>query len=537
MSTSGYIPKDLHFDKQGRDKLISGISKISRAVKSTLGPRGKTVLVESPEHLRGMTITKDGVTVAASIFLDDPIENLAIQMMKDAAQRTANSAGDGTTTAIVLAEAFVKAGSEHITPNNNTTQVVRDVNEIVQDVVRTLTKDSKRITKKGLLNVAKISANNDSEVGQLIFDAYDKVGRDGIVTVEKSMSHKTYAEVTNGIKIDRGYTSNLFINNQKKDECILEDVKILVCDQEISNILQIESVLKPIIQNNEKLLIIADCGQNVVNTFAANVVRNNLKLCNIAPPSFGYKKNELMQDIAATVGAKYFSEQTGDDLSILRLEDLGFADKIIVGKTSSVLIKNAEPSEEMRTRIAELRVQQENTTDTVSRKFIDERIASLAGAIGCIYVGGNSDVEQKEKFDRVDDSVCAVRSALEEGIVAGGGIALYQIANSLENKNSDSLDYSTAYAIVRDALRTPIRQILINAGISPEDVLGVVDADNAENKNAGFDVKNERYGDMFKLGVIDPLKVTRNALLNASSVATTILSTNAIVTHKRVTNN
>ena len=226
-------------------------------------------------------------------------------------------------------------------------------------------------------------------------------------------------------------------------------------------------MLKPIIQNNEKLLIIADCGQNVVNTFAANVVRNNLKLCNIAPPSFGYKKNELMQDIAATVGAKYFSEQTGDDLSILRLEDLGFADKIIVGKTSSVLIKNAEPSDEMRTRIAEIRVQQENTTDTVSRKFIDERIASLAGAIGCIYVGGNSDVEQKEKFDRVDDSVCAVRSALEEGIVAGGGIALYQIASRLENKDSDSLDYSTAYAIVRDALRTPIRQILMNAGINP----------------------------------------------------------------------
>ena len=273
MSNQGYIPKDLHFDESGRQKLISGITKISKAVKSTLGPRGKTVLIESPDHLRGITVTKDGVTVAKSIYLNDPVENLAIQIMKDAAERTANSAGDGTTTAIVLAEGFVNAGQKYLTAQNNTTQVIRHVNIIVEDLVKKLTKNSKRITKKSLLNVAKISANNDSTIGKLIYDAYSKVGKDGIVTVEKSLNHETFAEVTNGIKIDRGYSSNLFINNQKKDECILEDVRVLVCDQEISNILQIESVLKPIIQNNEKLLVIADCGQNVINTFAANVVR------------------------------------------------------------------------------------------------------------------------------------------------------------------------------------------------------------------------------------------------------------------------
>ena len=531
MSKQGYIPKNLDFDSEGRKKLMSGIEKISKAVKSTLGPRGKTVIIETTDHLRGMTITKDGVTVARSIFLDDPVENIAIQIMKDASNRTANSAGDGTTTAIVLAEAFVKAGSKYVIPSNNTTQVVRHINTIVKDIVKHLEKNSKKITNSSLLDVAKISANNDAEIGKLIFDAYQKVGKDGIVTVERSQNHETYAEVTNGIKVDRGYSSNLFINNQKKDECILENVRVLVCDQDINNILQIESVLKPIIQKNETLLIIADCGTNVVNTLAANVVRNGLKLCNIPTPSFGYKKHELMQDIALTLGAKYLSEKTGDDLSTLSEHDLGKADKIIIGKSNSVLITNNEPGEELLNRIGELRVQKENTETPQERKFVDERIASLAGAIGCIYVGGNSDVEQKEKFDRVDDSVCAVRSALEEGIVPGAGLALYNASKIIKSDNDDA-DYNTACNIVREAIVQPLIQILENAGIKPENVLREIN-DNPK-KNYGFDVKNEKFGDLFKLGVIDPLKVTKNALINSSSVASTILSTNAIVTHARV---
>ena len=539
MSQQGYIPKDLHFNEEGRSKLISGISKISNAVKSTLGPRGKTVIIESADHLRGMTVTKDGVTVARSVFLDDPVENLAIQMMKEAANRTANSAGDGTTTAIVLAEAFVNAGEEFTDAFNNMTLVIHYIKKHIKSIVKDLEKHSKKISKNSLLDVATISANNDSEIGKIIHDAYKQVGNDGIVTVERSQNHETFAEVTNGIKIDRGYTSNLFINNHKKDECVLENVKVLVCDQEISNILQIESVLKPIIQNNETLLIIADCGINVVNTLAANVVRNGLKLCSIQCPSFGYKKHELMQDIAVTLGGKYISEKTGDDLSTLSIADLGHADKIIVGKTSTVLIKNEEPSEFMKIRISELREQQENTVDPVERKFIDERIASLAGAIGCIYVGGNSDVEQKEKFDRVDDSVCAVRSALEEGIVAGGGLALWNAVNRLKGLpahiNPEGHENEiAAYNIVCSALREPLLQILDNAGVNKEEIINRIGYDGLDKKNYGYDVKNEDYGDMFKMGVIDPLKVTKNALINASSVATTILSTNAIVTHARV---
>tara|TARA_R100000935_G_scaffold4543_1_gene10812 strand:+ start:1865 stop:3457 length:1593 start_codon:yes stop_codon:yes gene_type:complete len=526
---SNYIPKNLEFDDLGRNKLIQGITKISKAVKSTLGPRGKTVLIESPDHVGGMTITKDGVTVATSIFLEDPVENLAVQMLKDAARRTANSAGDGTTTAIVLTEALVKSGQTHINDDNNVTEVVKNINKFSKDVVNHLTKNSKKISKTRLLNVATISANNDKFLGKIISEAYNKVGKNGIVTIERSLNHETYATVTNGIKIDRGHTSNLFITNQKNDECILEDVLILVCDQEISNILQIETILKPVIQQNKKLLIIGACSPNVVNTLAANVVRNGLKLCNIIPPNFGYKQHELMQDIALSVGAKYFSEKTGDNLNLISMEDLGHADKVIAGKNQTVIIKDNQITGEIENRISELKEQQSNTEIVSDREFINERIASLSGAIGAIYVGGNSDVEQKEKYDRVEDAVCAVRSALEEGIVKGGGVALMECRPMLDllTKTHTNKDEISAIHILKHACYEPATQILTNAGKSIEDVYGMGSEFN------DYDVKNETRGDMFDMGIIDPLKVTKNAFINAVSVATTILTTNAIITHLR----
>jgi chaperonin GroEL len=529
---SNYIPKNLEFDQPGRNKLIKGITKISKAVKSTLGPRGKTVLIESPEHIGGMTITKDGVTVANSIFLDDPVENLAVQMLKDAARRTANSAGDGTTTAIVLTEAIIKAGESNLSKENNITEVVKSINQFSKIILKELKKNSRKITKARLLDVATISANNDKVLGKIIADAYSKVGKNGIVTVERSQNHETYATVTNGIKVDRGYTSNLFITNQKNDESVLEDVLVLVCDQEISNILQIESILKPIIQQNKKLLIIGPCSVNVVNTLAANVVRNGLKLCNIIPPQFGYKQHELMQDIALSVGAKYFSEKTGDDLSLLSMKDLGHADKIISGKSQTVIIKNNQITEEIEKRISDLKEQQENTELVTDKEFINERIASLSGSIGAIYVGGNSDVEQKEKYDRVEDAVCAVRSALEEGIVKGGGMALLNCQRKIEEvfmtKVND--DEKTAFLILSDAIEAPAVQILENAGKKYGDIYPHEDI----QKNEDYNVKTEKYGDFFKMGVIDPLKVTKTAFENAVSVATTILTTNAIITHARV---
>ena len=521
MQDQGYIPKDLSFDDEAREKLISGISKISNAVKSTLGPQGQTVLIESAEHTQGLTVTKDGVTVAKSVFLMDPIENLAVRMMKQASEKTANTAGDGTTTAIVLTEALVKAGVEHISGDDNIIQVVREIRTESDKLLGRIKDEAVKVTDEMLEDIATISANNDREIGGIIAKAYREVGHDGIVTVERSQTDKTFAEVTNGIKVDRGYTSPMFITDHRKDECIMEGVKILVCDTEITNILQIENILKPIINNGDKLLIIGNCSPNVINTLAANVQRNGLKFCNIQVPSFGYRSHELMQDIALSVGAKYFSESTGDDLSLIRSEDLGEADKIIVGKDNTIIIKDNEMSEEIKNRVTELREQQQLLTSKPERDFVNERIASLVGGIGCIQVGATSDIEQKEKYDRVDDSVCAVRSALQEGIVPGGGLLLHTLADEYKGD-------STANKILRDTLRAPLAQILKNAGLD-----SAVVYKKKLKKNEGYNVVTGEYGDMFEMGVVDPAKVTTQALSNAISVATTILTTNAIITHAR----
>lgn len=520
-------PKELHFDKQGREKLLEGITKMSKTVKSTLGPLGNTVMMESMNHTRGMIITKDGVTVAKEIEFEDPVENLAVKMMKEASDRTATSAGDGTTTAIVLTEAIIKEGMRLIDrePNINTSQLARDISKISENVIKSLDKSSKKVSGDTLRDVATISTNNDKDLGKMIADAYGDLGKDGKLTVENSKTEDTYIDITKGIKIDRGYSSKLFINNQRNDECILDDVHILMTDMEITNILQIEGVLKPIINQNKKLLIIGNCASNVTNTLAANVMQNNLKLCNIIPPSFGYKTNELMGDIALAVGAKYFSESQGDNIGMLSMDDLGHADKIVVGKNETIIIKESERTEDIQTRIEELKVQRDNNTNKNEKDFIDERISLLTGKVGVIYVGANSDIEQKEKYDRVEDAVCAVRSAIEEGILPGGGIALLRCAEDLGDGHASDVLYG--------ALIAPIQQILTNAGEDVKEIRDKVCSCADVPKNYGYDVKNKVYGDMYEMGVIDPAKVTKNALKNAVSVATTILSTNAIVTMKR----
>ena len=520
--SGGYSPKDLHFGKDGQSKLISGITKLSDAVKSTLGPMGNTVLIESPQHTHGITVTKDGVTVAKSIQLLDPVENLAVQMMKEAADRTASEAGDGTTTAIVLTEAIVKAGVELIKPKDNKTVILRDIVKGTEKIVASLKKKAQPVTDKKLLDVATISCNNDPEIGQIIADTYKAVGKNGIVTVEKSQTSETTFETTQGIKIDRGYSSHLFVNNHKKDECILEDVYVLVSDSDIGNILSIEQVLKPIIADNKKLLIVAPCSQNVINTLAANVMKNNLKLCTIIPPNFGYKRHELMHDIALSVGATYFSESTGDDLSLMTFKDLGRAAKIIVGKDNTVILKDSTHVDDklIDDRVKQLWEAHKITTKKIDKEFITSRIASLTGGVGVIHVGGNTDLEQKELYDRVDDAVCAVRSALVEGILPGGGIALWEAEEDMPKSET------IAYAILSKALQAPIFQILENAGSewSPYE---------AEKVGSGLDIKTGKTGDMIEMGIIDPVKVTRTALQNAVSVAVTILSTNAIVTMAR----
>jgi len=525
---SGYTPKDLQFDQQGRQKLINGVMKMARAVKSTLGPNGNTVLIESPNHTQGITVTKDGVTVARAVDLIDPVENLAVRMMKQAADKTATTAGDGTTTAIVLTEKLVLGGLERINDTHNRTQVLRHMVDISNDVVDKLKEKAKKVTNGMILDVASISANNDKEIGKIIADVYKEVGKNGIVTVEKSQTSDTYTETTKGLKFDRGYLSPLFINDQKRDECVLEDVMILVADIEMANVLQLENVLKPIISENKKLLIISPCSVNVVNTLAANVIKGNLKVCAVPPPSFGYKQHELMHDIAISVGATYFSEKTGDDLSLMNYGSLGHASKVIVGKDSTIIIKSdARVNKDIiDERVKQLWSAHAEAKRKADKDFLLERIASLTGGIGVIFVGGQTDIEQKELYDRVDDAVCAVRSALEEGILPGAGKALAEI--QLSEKQSDCKEEQVALKIMADALQAPLSQILENAGLCTTNIYN-----GSEELGYGYNVKTGEKGDLIKMGVIDPLKVTRSALQNAVSVATTILSTNAIITLAR----
>ena len=530
--------KNIQFGDDGRGKLLSGIRKMAGAVKSTLGPMGNTVLIESEGHTRGITVTKDGVTVAKSIKLRDAAEDLAVRIMREASERTATQAGDGTTTAIVLAEALIEAGTLHLKDGDiNKTEVLREMVELTRGAVERIRQQAKDVTDSTLRSVAVISANNDERIGSLIADAFIEVGDSGIVTVEMSQGSETTYSATNGIKVDRGYSTPLFVNHQKKDECILEDVYVLVSDAEITNILQIEGILKPIIQESKRLLIIAPCSANVTNTLAANVMKNGLKLCSIQPPSFGYKQHELMGDIALSVGATYFSEKTGDDLSLISFSDLGVASKVIVGRSETIIIKDDEHSREIDERVEQLRDALRLATSAGDRKHIESRIASLCGGIGVISVGGATDTEQKELYDRVDDAVCAVKSAMEEGILAGSGLTIFRLGMEMVAANEVfsrlSREAKTARRILGNAMQTPLMQICENAGKNDyfKDYIQTSNKMTATKRwGYGYNVKTGEYGNLIKMGVIDPAKVTRCALENAVSVAVTILSTNAIIT-------
>ena len=539
MNELGYSPKNLAFDSDARQRLVEGITKISKAVKSTLGPAGQTVLIESQNHTGGLTVTKDGVTVAKSIDLLDPIENLAVKMMKQAAEKTALDAGDGTTTSIVLAEAIVKELLDHMLNAGgdkmdiNKTELLKEVVAEAENYAKRLDDHSIKMTKQMVKDVATISCNNDKELGKIIADAYNKVGSSGIVTVEKGTGEKTYADITDGFKLDRGYSSGLFINNQERDECIFEDCKVLVCDAQIDNIFQIENVLKGVVKDQKKLLIIAPCSANMLNTLAANVSKNNLRVCVVQPPNFGWKQHELMQDIALSLGANYFSEKTGDDLSLITMDDLGRADKVVIGRSSSVIIKDPEINKlEISQKVDQLYLQHKSTKTKADKDHILTRIASLSGGIGVIYAGGITDIEQKEKYDRIDDAVCAVRAAMEEGILPGGGVALYNYSILPENFiENGSIEKNMAKAVLRSSLQSPYKQILENGGIRNTNPLPY-DKEKKFN-HVGYDVKRGENCDMIERGIIDPTKVAKSALLNAVSVATTILSTNAIVTMAR----
>lgn len=515
------IVKEIHFGDDGQKKLKSGIKKIAGAVKSTMGARGRTVLIESENHIGGITVTKDGVTVARSINLYDPTENLAVMMMRQAADRTAVVAGDGTTTAIVLAESIIDNADNIIDSSDNITEVIREISEITTKICSRLSKMSKKLSGKKLLDVATISANNDREVGKMIADTFGKVN---VVTVENSQTPSTHVEIISGMKIDRGFSSKYFITDQKKQECVLDNPYVLITDHEISNILNIEKVIAHVISSNKSLLIIGQLSASALNTLNLNVAQGKIKACNIIPPSFGYRSKDLLFDLSVSLGGTYFSEDTGDDLSVIEVEDLGRASRVIVNKDMTLFMPLPAMTGAIDKNIEVLKESIAETTDVNEVNFINERIANMSGGIGIIYVGALSDIEQKEKKDRIDDAVCAVKAALEDGILPGGGIALI---DAFDLEFPDVI--TTAEKIMSNAVASPFKQIVLNSGKNPELILSEMPI----GRNIGYDVKNECYGDMIGMGIIDPTKVTRNALMNAVSVATTIMSTDAIITNIR----
>lgn len=516
------IVKDIVFGSEGREKLIKGVNTIADAVGSTLGARGRTVLIESEQHVGGITVTKDGVTVAKSINLMDPAENLAVMIMREASEKTANSAGDGTTTSMVLAQAIIHAATGLLTAEDNVTQVLRDVQEAAVKVAEALTEMSTEIKPEDLVDVATISANGDKEIGKIIADAYNQVGLSGVVTVGASETEDTYAEVVSGMKIDRGFASKYFVTDHKKQEVVLDKPYILVTDQPITNLNDILPILEFIHQGRHSLLIIGELDENSLNSLNVNKIKSGLKICTIIPPSFGYKRHQIMQDIALATGAKYFSEQTGDNLMMASIDDCGQAGKVVSGRFNTIIFDAAGAGEE---RVQELQEQMLEETQAIEKEFLKERIANLGGGVAIIKVGAHSDIEQKEKKDRVDDAVCAVKAALEEGILPGGGVALKDIAANLEVNNKGT-------EILQLAMLAPMIKILSNAGIS------VDGSDFDKNKQlskegVGINVSNGATCHMMSVGIIDPTKVTKEAIKNAVSVATTLLSTETVITNIR----
>ena len=510
------IIKEIEFNQE---KLMSGIKKISDAVSSTLGPMGRTVLIESENHTRGITVTKDGVTVAKSIILEDPIENLAVTMIKEASEKTATAAGDGTTTSVVLASAIIDAFITEDAPNNP--QILRDIVIESKKVIKELEEMAIPVTNEMLLDVATISANNDKEIGSIVHDAYTKVGRDGIVTVENSSTSITYSEVVDGMRVQRGYSSKYMINEQKKQEIILNNPYILISDQEIASLHQIEHILAEVIRQNRSILIIAEISENAMYSLNMNSAKKVLKVGTIVPPQFGYKRDEIMNDLAFATGGLFISDSIGDNMELMTIDSLGEADKVIIGKDSTVImLKDGDAAKQRIDDIKEITASTKEEID-----FRNERIANLSGGIAVIYVGASSDIEQKEKRDRVDDAVCATRAALEEGILPGGGYALLHLS-----ADYDMMD-GIVPRIMTHALSAPCYQIMANAGLSPEEIEDTIEGYLRDG--IAYNVKTGELGKMIEMGIVDPLKVTKSALENAVSVSTTLLGTQCIIYNVR----
>ncbi|MBT8474568.1 MAG: chaperonin GroEL [Alphaproteobacteria bacterium] len=522
--------KDVKFDTDARNRMLKGVNILADAVKVTLGPKGRNVVIE--KSFGAPRITKDGVTVAKEIELEDKFENMGAQMVKEVASRTNDEAGDGTTTATVLAQAIVREGMKSVAAGMNPMDLKRGIDMAVANVIEHIKSASREVKDSDeVAQVGTISANGEAEIGRQIADAMQKVGNDGVITVEENKGLETETEVVEGMQFDRGYLSPYFVTNPDKMTTELEDAVILLHEKKLSSLQPMVPLLESVIQSSKPLLIIAeDVEGEALATLVVNKLRGGLKIAAVKAPGFGDRRKAMLQDIAILTGGQVISEDLGMKLESVTMDMLGSAKRVSITKDETTIVDGHGDKAEIEARVAQIRGQVEETSSDYDREKLQERVAKLAGGVAVIRVGGMTEVEVKERKDRVDDALNATRAAVQEGIVVGGGVALVQGAKALEGLTGENSDQNAGITIVRRALEAPLRQIAQNAGVDGSVVAGKIR--ESDDATFGFNAQTEEYGDLFKFGVIDPAKVVRTALEDAASVASLLITTEAMVADK-----
>ncbi|MFV1877511.1 chaperonin GroEL [Nioella sp.] len=522
--------KDVKFNTDARNRMLKGVNILADAVKVTLGPKGRNVVID--KSFGAPRITKDGVSVAKEIELEDKFENMGAQMVKEVASRTNDEAGDGTTTATVLAQAIVKEGMKQVAAGLNPMDLKRGIDLAVANVIESIKASARPVNDSAeVAQVGTISANGEAEIGRQIADAMQKVGNDGVITVEENKGLETETDVVEGMQFDRGYLSPYFVTNPDKMVAELDDCMILLHEKKLSSLQPMVPLLESVIQSQKPLLIIAeDVEGEALATLVVNKLRGGLKIAAVKAPGFGDRRKAMLQDIAILTGGQVISEDLGMKLESVTMDMLGTAKKISITKDETTIVDGAGEKAEIEARVSQIRGQIEETTSDYDREKLQERVAKLAGGVAVIRVGGMTEVEVKERKDRVDDALNATRAAVQEGIVVGGGVALVQGAKALDGLEGVNSDQNAGIAIVRRALEAPLRQIAENAGVDGAVVAGKIR--ESEDKAFGFNAQTEEYGDMFKFGVIDPAKVVRTALQDAASIAGLLITTEAMVADK-----
>jgi chaperonin GroEL len=521
------MAKQILFDTKARDKLKRGVDALANAVKVTLGPKGRNVVID--KKFGSPNITKDGVTVAKEIELQDPIENMGAQMVKEVASKTADIAGDGTTTATVLAQAIVAGGLKNVAAGANPMDLKRGIDKAVAGIKISLAKQSEKVGDDfdRIGQVASISANNDEVIGKLIANAMKKVGKSGVITVEEAKGTETDVKIVEGMQFDRGYLSPYFVTNTEKMEADLESPYILICDKKISSMKELLPILEQTAQTGKPLVIISEEVEGeALATLVVNKIRGSLKVAAVKAPGFGDRRKAMLQDIATLTGGVVISEEQGRKIEDTTLEMLGTAEKITIDKENTVIVNGAGKAADIKGRIKQIQAEIENSTSDYDKEKLQERLAKLSGGVAVLYIGAASEVEMKEKKDRVDDALAATRAAVEEGIVAGGGVAFVRAIESIANLEGDNADETTGINIIRRALEEPLRQIVANAGGEGSVVIQKV---KDGKKDFGYNARTDKYENLIKAGVIDPTKVSRVALENAASVASMLLTTECII--------